>query len=150
MDMCYSLALHMLVLISQSDVPLSSARIADSTGANASQIRKIAARLNQSGIVKSRKGAAGFHLAKNPADITLLDVYRSVYQCDKVQLLTMHRNPNDRCAVGRYIRPVLTSVFGAAEASAARTMSETTIADLTDQVCAAAENEKNNVTRPDK
>lgn len=139
MDVCFSLAVHILILISEAEEPMSSAQIAESAGVNASQIRRIAGMLKQYGIITGRRGIPGFRLAWNTDEIKLIDIYRAVYGQDGVHLLRIHKNPNDECIVGRYIRPVLSGVFGAVEESAARTMSGMSLAGVISQMREAAD-----------
>ena len=47
----------------------------------------------------------------------------------ELHLLDIHRNPNDRCIVGRHIRPVLTGMFAEIEEAFARSLAEKTLAD---------------------
>lgn len=139
MDVSYAIALHMLIIVSESDVPMSSADIAQSAGVNAAQIRRIAGLLKKRGILTSRRGVPGFELTKSAKEITLLEVYSAVYGSDAVQLFPVHKNPNEKCPVGRYIQPVLGSVFGEAEASAARAMNGTTLDCVISSMRKAAE-----------
>lgn len=129
MDTRFSIALHLLILISESDVPLSSAEMARSVGTNPSFVRKVLGTLKKAGFITSRRGAAGFALAKPIEDITLLQVYAAVYGESNVEFFGMHKNPNDECLVGRYIHPTLGDAFGVIQAEAEEKMAETTVAD---------------------
>ncbi|NDR54278.1 Rrf2 family transcriptional regulator [Actinomyces sp. 565] len=133
MDTRFSVAVHALVLVSQAeapDGPITSARIATSTGTNASYVRKVMAGLAQAGIVGSHSGAAGYHILMNPRDVTLLAVHDAA--CGHpVHAIDMHRNPNDACVVGRHIEPVLTPMFAEAEDALRRALASRTLADCT-------------------
>ncbi len=129
MDTGFSIALHLLILISESETPLSSAAMAASVGTNPSFVRKILGALKRAGLITSRRGAAGFALVRPAADVTLLQVYKAVYGKGEVEIFPMHGNPNDECLVGRYIHPTLGEVFGAIRAEAERKMAATTVAD---------------------
>ena len=131
-DTRFSAAVHMLVMVAESSVPLSSERIANSVGTNATYIRKLAASLRRAGIVESRKGAAGFRLVKRPADLTLLSIYRAVCETEEVAVFDLHRNANDECIVGRHIGPVLGGMFAGISAAAARELRGRTLADCID------------------
>lgn len=134
MDTKFSTAIHMLILISESQAPMSSEQIAQSVGTNASYIRKVAARLSHAGIIQGRRGVSGFALALSPERIALLDVYRAVEQTQTVHVFDIHQNPNDECIVGRNIRPVLTGMFRHAEQVVERELANATLADCMSQM----------------
>ena len=129
LDTRFSIAIHLLVLISEADEPLSSAQMAESVGTNPSFVRKVLGSLKKAGLVSSQRGRAGFALMRPPRDISLLQVHQAVYGSDEVELFGMHQNPNDACLVGRYIQPTLRSAFGKIQAEAERTMANTSLAD---------------------
>ena len=60
MDTKFSSAIHMLILISESDKPMNSEQIATSVGTNASYIRKLSTRLSKAGIISANRGISGF------------------------------------------------------------------------------------------
>ena len=64
MDTKFSSAIHMLILISESDKPMNSEQIATSVGTNASYIRKLSTRLSKAGIISANRGISGFTLSK--------------------------------------------------------------------------------------
>lgn len=111
MDTKFSSAIHTLILISQSAIPMNSDQIAISVGTNASYIRKLTSRLSKAGILEGHRGISGFQMKKKPKDITLLDIYDAVNETDELHLFDVHQNPNDACVVGHNIRPVLNGMF---------------------------------------
>lgn len=129
MDTKFSIAIHILILISESSNPMNSDQMAGSVGTNASYIRKILALLKRAGIVDSRRGIGGYSLALPPEQLTLLQIYQAVTEETNVHLLDIHQNPNDQCVVGRHIQPVLTGVFADTEAVFARSLAGKTLAD---------------------
>ncbi len=133
MDTRFSVAVHVLILISESPEPMDSEKMARSVGTNASYIRKILGALKKAGIVSSHRGVAGFSLLSPPEELTLLRVYQAVTEEPGCHLLDIHQNASDECAVGRHIGPVLTGMFGQAERAFNRALSEQTLAQ-----CAAA------------
>lgn len=136
MDTKFSVAVHLLVLIAESPEPLSSERMSESVGVNASYIRKVLALMTGAGIVRGRRGVSGYSLMIPPERLTLLQVYRAVME-ERPHLLDMHQNPNDRCVVGRHIRPVLTGMFSEAEDAFARALAGRTLADCIAAIRAA-------------
>lgn len=129
MDTKFSVAVHVLTLISESSAPLNSDQMARSVGANASYIRKVLALLKRKGIVDCRRGIHGYTLTAAPNQITLLQIYQAVMEEPKPQLLDIHQNPNDRCGVGRHIRPVLTGMFTQIEDAFSGALAGKTLAD---------------------
>ena len=129
MDTKFSVAIHVLILISESPNPISSDQMAESVGTNASYIRKILALLKKAEIVDGHRGISGYSLTVAPEQLTLRQVYQAVTQENKVHLLDIHQNPSDRCIVGRHIRPVLTGMFADIEEGFARSLASKTLAD---------------------
>ena len=129
MDTKFSVAVHILILISEAPNPLNSDQMAGSVGTNASYIRKILALLKKSGMVDGHRGVSGYTLTTTPDQITLLGIYQAVMEESQIHLLDIHQNPNDQCAVGHHIRPVLTEMFGGMEEAFARMLSQKTLAD---------------------
>ncbi|MCI5956466.1 MAG: Rrf2 family transcriptional regulator [Clostridiales bacterium] len=128
MDTKFSVAVHALILISESPKPIDSERMARSVGTNASYIRKILGLLKKANIVGSHRGVTGFSLLLPPERLTLLRVYQAVMGESQCHLLDIHQNASDQCIVGRHIRPVLTSMFEQAESAFTRALSEQTLA----------------------
>lgn len=129
MDTKFSSAIHMLILISEAQMPMSSEQIAVSVGTNPSYIRKIAGLLKNANIIDSRQGKSGFVLTVAPEELSLWRVYCAVEETEQIHLFDLHRNPNDECIVGRHIRPTLAAMFGDIEATAQREMKEKTLRD---------------------
>ena len=129
MDTKFSVAVHVLILISEAPTPVSSEQMAESVGTNASYIRKILALLKKAEIVDGRRGISGYSLTAAPEQLTLLQIYQAVMEEPKIHLLDIHQNPNDQCVVGRRIRPVLTDMFADIEQAFARSLADKTLAD---------------------
>ena len=129
MDTKFSSAIHMLILISEAETPMSSEQIAVSVGTNPSYIRKIAGLLKSANIIDSRQGKSGFVLTVPPEELTLWRVFCAVEETEQIHLFDIHRNPNDECIVGRHIRPTLTHTFSGIEATAQRELKATTLRD---------------------
>lgn len=129
MDTKFSVAVHVLILISEASNPISSDQMAGSVGTNASYIRKILALLKKGEIVNGQRGIGGYSLTVAPEQLTLLQIYQAVMEEPKIHLLDIHQNPSDQCIVGRYIRPVLTGMFEDMEDTFARSLAGKTLAD---------------------
>ena len=129
MDTKFSVAVHVLILISEAPAPVSSEQMAESVGTNASYIRKILALLKKAEIVDGHRGISGYSLTVAPEQLTLLQVYRAVTEEPRLHLLDIHQNPSDQCIVGRHIRPALTEMFTDIEDAFARSLAGKTLAD---------------------
>ncbi len=134
MDTKFSSAIHMLILISEAETPMTSEEIAVSVGTNASYIRKVTGLLKKKGIIESRQGASGYQLLIKPEELTLHEVYQAVSETEQVHVFDMHQNPNDQCIVGKYIRPVLTDVFRIIEEKAEQELKNTTLRNCMDRM----------------
>jgi DNA-binding IscR family transcriptional regulator len=108
---------------------LTSDQVAASVNTNAVIIRRCLGDLRRAGLVHVRHGAgAGWSLARNPAEITLLDVHDAIGQD---QPYGMHRTePNLECPVGRGIRPALDQVYGGIEQVVRRELALVSVADV--------------------
>lgn len=127
MDTKFSVAVHLLILISESTVPINSDRMAESVGTNASYVRKILSLLKKTNII-ARVGSS-YSLTYPPENLTLLEIYQAVMENSEIHLLDIHRNPNDNCIVGRHIKPVLTDMFTNIEKEFANSLENKTLAD---------------------
>ena len=127
MDTKFSSAIHMLILISEAETPMTSEEIAVSVGTNASYIRKVTGLLKKKGIIESRQGASGYQLLVKPEELTLYEVYQAVSETEQVHVFDLYQNPNDQCIVGKHIRPVLTDVFRSVEEKAEQELRGTTL-----------------------
>ena len=62
MDTRFSVAVHSLILIAKSDIPLTSEQIAASAGVNPSYVRKILTSLRNAGIISAHRGIRGIRM----------------------------------------------------------------------------------------
>ena len=129
MDTKFSVAVHVLILISESPAPMTSDQMAGSVGTNASYIRKILSLLKKAEIVDGHRGIGGYSLTVASEQLTLLQIYQAVTEETKVHLLDIHQNSSDQCIVGRHIRPVLSGMFMDIEEVFAQTLSGKSLAD---------------------
>lgn len=129
MDTKFSVAVHILILISESPKLMNSDQMAKSVGTNSSYIRKILALLKKSEIIYSHRGRSCYKITSSPDKITLLRIYQSVTEQQNVHLFDVHQNPSDLCVVGRHIKPVLCDIFGNLEDTFAQLLSRTTLED---------------------
>ena len=130
MDIKFSVALHAMVMISESEDVMTSEKIAKSVQTNASYIRKIMSSLKKSELIKSSQGVTGIKLAKSKEQITLFDIYSSVQQTEWVTLFDIHQNSREECPVGKYIEKTLSPTFYDIEKEIVDRLKEDTLANL--------------------
>ena len=141
MDTKFSVALHAMVMISESEDVMTSEKIAKSVQTNSSYIRKIMASLKKSGLIKSSQGVTGIELAKKKEDITLFDIYKSVQQSEWITLFDIHQNSNEECPVGKYIDKTLSPTFYDIEKEIVDRLKSDTLANLIDRMIEKAKEE---------
>ena len=129
MDTKFAVAIHVLLLMAESPVPMHSEHMAGSVGTHASYVRKILLMLKRAGLVDSHRGVGGYSLQVAPEQISLLRIHQAVAADHPLQLWDIHTNPGMLCIVGRYIRPLLADVFEEMEDALAHALAEKTLAD---------------------
>ena len=139
MDTKFSVALHILTMISESKESLSSQALAESVGTNASYIRKVLVLLKKANLVSSSQGKVGYQLNKAPNKISLLEIYYATQEIDHLSLFQVHQNANLNCPVGRYIKPAVTPIFADLEAQLTAKLSSTTLADVIENMYQVAQ-----------
>lgn len=115
MDTKFSVALHVLAMISGENKALSSQEIADSVGTNASYIRRLIGLLKNAGLIESQKGKSGYSLARKAEHISLLDIYCATQETESIELFHVHQHPSQDCPVGRNIEEAIHPLFSLAE-----------------------------------
>jgi Rrf2 family protein len=136
----FAVAVHVLSLMAWSDEePLKSEQVAESVNTNAVVIRRMLLELADAGLVVSQTGSlGGSRLANDPAETTLLDVYRAL-ECAGV--FSLHRQPPSRdCPVGVNIETVLGDVFLEVDSAVEQVLGKITINDVVQRLrpCGAA------------
>jgi Rrf2 family protein len=108
---------------------MTSDEVAASVNTNPVIIRRSLGDLRRAALVEVRRGAgAGWILAREPQEITLLDVYDAV---EHEPLFAMHRSkPNLECPIGHGIRPALGQVYDELDQTLRRELTRTSIADV--------------------
>jgi Rrf2 family protein len=128
-----TIAVHVLVWMALSRERglawMTSDQVAASVNTNPVIIRRSLGDLRRATLVEVRRGAAaGWSLAREPQEITLLDVYEAV---GHEPLFAMHRTePNLACPVGYGIRPALGQVYRGIDQMLRGELSRTSIADV--------------------
>lgn len=130
----FAVAVHILAGLATNDgQPLTSEEIAKSASTNPVVIRRILSMLNAAGFSHSQMGqGGGALLSKKPDTISLLEVFRTV---ENEELFALHRScPDQDCAVGRHIQPVLQSTIDRALGALEAELSKVSIADVAKEI----------------
>lgn len=126
----FAVAVHVLSLMAWADdETLKSEQVADSVNTNAVVIRRMLCELAESKLVVSQTGAmGGSRLAREPEQITLLDIYQAV---ESRGVFSLHRHPPNRdCPVGVNIGPVLNEVLDEVDTAVEKVLANITIKDV--------------------
>ena len=130
-----AVAVHVLAYMAwKRSEAVTSERIAASVNTNPVVVRRIVGALRNAGMVNVQPGVGGgATLAREPEEITLLDVYRAVEDGD--ELFSLHPSePSRSCNVGVHIRDVLRPIFCRAHRAMESVLAEVTIADVGQQM----------------
>src|SRR6185369_9411028 len=126
----FAVAVHVLTLMAWADdEPLKSEHVAESVNTNEVVIRRMLCELAESKLVVSQSGAmGGSKLAREPEQITLLDIYQAV---ESRGVFPLHRHPPNRhCPVGVNIGTVLNQVLDEVDTAVERVLANITIKDV--------------------
>lgn len=122
-------AIHILAYLDIfKDGDRSSKQIAASIEANPSVVRSLMSDLRRAGLIQSQQGAPNATLAKDPANITLLDVYHALNMNHDLLHIDPKTNPN--CLVGANIQGTLNEVYAQVQVAAEAQLQATTLQDV--------------------
>ena len=128
----FTVAVHILTCIDifGGQMRVTSDVLSGSTGVNAVIVRNVLGQLRNAGIVETRQGSGGAHLAKALDEITLYDIYKAVDCVDDEGLFHFHENPNADCPVGRNIHKAMDGRLEAAQSALENELKSTTLAQV--------------------
>ena len=132
-DTKFTVAIHILIMLTTSDKELNSDDLARSVGTNASYIRKVMALLKDHKIISSQRGKSGIQLLVNPEDITLLDIYKIV-EGEQPHIFKIHQNPNPTCPIGRNIKQAVFPFLDDAEKQLRQSLASDKLSDVIDRI----------------
>lgn len=126
-------AIHILAyIVIYGNGDLSSRAIAASVESNASVIRGLMGDLTKAGLISTVSGSAKPRLARNPGDITVLDIYKAVNM--NHNLLHIDPKTNPMCIVGGNIQDTLGNFYTEIEETAYAKMNELSLKDIIDDI----------------
>ena len=128
------IAVHILLAIVEFEgrEKTTSAFLSGSVNVNPVIIRNTLGQLKASGLVTVKAGEGGASLAKEPKDITLMDIFDSDEK--EETLFHFHENPNPECPVGKHVHAVLDNKLLAIQEAMRETMESITLQDLIDDL----------------
>ena len=140
----FTTAVHILVCIDVFDgqMRVTSDFLSGSTGINPVIIRNVLAQLKTAGIVSTRKGSGGAHLAKPLSEVTLYDICKATDAIDGTGLFHFHENPNAACPVGRNIHKAMDKKLASVQEAMENELKKTTIAEIAERTREAIRSER--------
>ena len=128
----FTVAVHILTCIDifGGQMRVTSDFLSGSTGVNAVIVRGVLGQLRNAGIVETRQGSGGAHLAKALDEISLYDIYKAVDCVDDEGLFHFHENPNADCPVGRNIHKAMDGRLETAQVALENELKSTTLAQV--------------------
>ena len=130
-----TIAVHVLLCTVQfeNERKVTSDFLASSVNVNPVIIRKALSQLKKAGLLRVTAGTGGATLAREPKDITLLDILCAVENEDEA-LFRFHERPNPECPVGRNVRRVLGPRLDAAKQALEDSLRTTTLQNMLDDL----------------
>lgn len=128
------IAVHILLAIVEFEgkEKTTSTFLAGSVNVNPVIIRNTLGQLKAAGLVTVKAGEGGASLAKEPKDITLMDIFDAVEK--EEALFHFHENPNPECPVGKNVHIVLDNKLSAIQEAMRKKMDSITLQDLIDDM----------------
>lgn len=128
------IAVHILLAIVEFDgrEKTTSRFLAGSVNVNPVIIRNTLGQLKAAGLITVKAGEGGSSLAKEPKDITLMNVFDAVEK--EEALFHFHENPNPECPVGKNVHAVLDRRLFAIQEAMREKMDSITLQDLIDDM----------------
>ena len=125
----FSIAVHLMIALGIGERQATSTELARSVNTSPSFVRRIMAKLSKADLVSTTTGKAGSCLlAKKPADISLLEIYRAV---DAPKTFAIHDYPvQSKCRVSCNIETTMNEVLAKAQKSFEESLRETNLAEL--------------------
>ncbi|WP_330638121.1 Rrf2 family transcriptional regulator [Anaerostipes sp.] len=130
-----TIAIHILLCIYQfsDEEKVTSNFLAGSIGVNPVIIRNVLLKLQNAELVTTAAGVGGSKLTRDPADITMLDIFKAVEDSEE-SLFHFHENPNPECKVGHIIHAVLDDRLALIQQEMENSMKSVTIQSIIDDM----------------
>ncbi|MCD7947666.1 MAG: Rrf2 family transcriptional regulator [Oscillospiraceae bacterium] len=130
----FTVSVQMLLLIMVfKDQKMTSEMLSESTGGNPVMIRQLFGKLKDADILRISTGKGATELAKDPADISLWDVYMAVEGYCASELFKFHPKISGGCQIGRFFKEILSVHLDDAVQAMAEKMSKVSLAQLSEE-----------------
>lgn len=128
----FSIGVHILVLVALQEEAeiLTSESLAASVGVNPVIVRNVMSQLRKAQLIQTRQGLAGIELGREPAAISLFEIYQATGGIGADQLFRYHETPNPQCEVGRTIHGVLDHHLQEVQAAMEAPLKHQSLADI--------------------
>lgn len=128
------IAVHILLAIVEFEgkKKTTSVFLAGSVNVNPVIIRNTLGQLKAAGLITVKAGEGGSALAREPKDITLMDIFEAVEK--EEELFHFHENPNPECPVGKNVHAVLDNRLLAIQEAMKQQMKSVTLQNLIDDM----------------
>lgn len=132
LSMKCSVAVHCLLFIweARGKARVTSTLLAQSTGCNPAVIRNILSALKKAGLITVCRGKGGAELCREPAQITLHEIYAALEPRGLSSLIGIHACDDRACPVAQNIRHVLQKPYRQIEEAIAQAMDSITLASM--------------------
>ncbi|WP_373354812.1 Rrf2 family transcriptional regulator [Pseudoroseicyclus sp. CXY001] len=128
-DTRLSRLLHVLLHMAETEAPLTSEHIAGMLGSNPVVVRRIMAGLRDAGYVAAERGhGGGWRLTRPTAEITLLDVFRSLGEAELFAFGLS--DPSPRCLVEQSVNDTMREAIGTARDALLSRFAEIRLSDI--------------------
>jgi Rrf2 family protein len=130
----FSIAIHLMAALACGcDKDVTSGHLALSVNTSPSFVRRILAKLSKAGLVETATGKAGkCWLAKDPKQISLLDIYEAV---DAPRAFAIHNYAEQKaCPVSCHIKSALDKALGKTQKAMESSLDDTSLAEIVTEV----------------
>lgn len=129
-----SVAVHCLIFIHEAEGirKVTSGLLAESTGSNPVVIRNILSALKKAGIITVQRGTGGAELCRDPAQVTLFEIYAALEPDGVTSMIGIHHCENRPCPVARNIQRVLSGPYRKIEDAVREAMEGVTLQSMID------------------
>lgn len=126
-------AIHIMAFIAVggNNGNLSSTAIAFSLNKNPAQVRQIMSNLRKNSLITSIPGHVAPTIAKDPANITLREIYEAV---DGKNLLYLNNDTNEDCRVGVEMTIILDEIYNNVQTAALKKLASYSLQDIIDKL----------------
>lgn len=127
-----SVAVHCMIFIheAQGIARVTSGLLAESTGCNPVVIRNILSALKKAGLITVPRGTGGAQLCREPAEISLYQIYEALEPGGVMGLIGVHGCQERPCPVAQNIGKVLKKPYGEIETAVKETMEKITLQSM--------------------